>query len=210
VHGAVYDPGTASGRLLALDLDPGRPGDVDHQAAALGQLLERLGARYVADVSPSGGRHIFVLFAASLPRRELRDVARALSQRLPAVDPAPMSSVGGKISPPGARHKTGGWRTLTMPMGEARAAVERPNGPEVWAALLTEFAAELQYQGGDQVLRQHADGQPVAELDDARRAVGAPPRRPRTARSRARAGCPLRTVGPIPATQAAARPGWPS
>ena len=52
----VYDPGTQTGRMLALDLDPAR-GDVDHQAAALVQLLERLGARYVADVSPSGGRH---------------------------------------------------------------------------------------------------------------------------------------------------------
>ena len=31
-----------------------------------------------------------------------------------------------------------------MPLSEARAAVEHPNGPEVWAALLAEFAAELQ------------------------------------------------------------------
>ena len=31
---AVYDPGPATGRMLALDLDPGR-GDVDRQAAAL-------------------------------------------------------------------------------------------------------------------------------------------------------------------------------
>ena len=39
----VYEPGTATGRMLALDLDRGR-GDVDHQAAELGQLLERFGA----------------------------------------------------------------------------------------------------------------------------------------------------------------------
>jgi DNA-binding transcriptional ArsR family regulator len=139
---AVYDPGTGTGRMLALDLDVSR-GDVDLQAAALGELLGRLGARCVADVSPSGGRHIFVLFAASLPWRELRDVARALSLRFPADDPAPMCSLGGQIAPPGARHKTGGWRTLAMALSEARAVAERPNGPEVWAALLTEFAAEL-------------------------------------------------------------------
>src|SRR4029077_1308175 len=30
------------------------------------------------------------------------------------------------------------------PLSEARAAVEHPNGPGVWSALLTEFAAELQ------------------------------------------------------------------
>ena len=45
----VYDPASGTGRVLALDLDSGR-GDVDHQAAELGQLLERLGARYVTDV----------------------------------------------------------------------------------------------------------------------------------------------------------------
>ena len=30
-----------------------------------------------------------------------------------------------------------------MPLEDARAAVEHPNGPEVWAALLAELAAEL-------------------------------------------------------------------
>jgi len=84
----VYDAGSASGRMLALDLDPGR-GDVDRQAANLGQLLERLGARFAADIAPSGGRHIYVPFAAALPWRELRDVCRALALRFPAIDMAP-------------------------------------------------------------------------------------------------------------------------
>ena len=39
----IYDAGSASGRLLALDLDPAR-GDVDRQAAELGQLLDRSAA----------------------------------------------------------------------------------------------------------------------------------------------------------------------
>jgi hypothetical protein len=142
----VYDPASGMGRMLALDLDPAR-GDVDRQAAELVQLLEHHGARVLADVSPSGGRHLFVLFAAPLPWRELRDVARAFAQRHPAVDPAPMSSLGGQISPPGARHKSGGWRLLSMPLAAATAAAGHPNGPEVWDALLTEFAAELQQIG---------------------------------------------------------------
>ena len=71
----VYDPGTGTGRMLALDLDPSR-GDVGRQAAGLVRLLERLGARHVADVSPSGGRHVYVPFAVSLPWRELRDVGQ--------------------------------------------------------------------------------------------------------------------------------------
>ena len=150
--------------MLAIDLDVSR-GDVDHQAAELGQLLERLGGRYVADVSPGGGRHVFVLFSSPLPWRELRDLVRALALRFPAVDPAPMSSLGGQISPPGSRHKSGGWRTLSTPLSEARAAVEHPNGPEAWDALLTEFAAELQ-EVEHQVLHQHGDNRLAAELDD--------------------------------------------
>ena len=86
----VYDAGSASGRMLALDLDPAR-GDVDRQATELGQLLERLGGRHVADVATStGGRHILILFAAALPWRELRDLCRAIAARFgvgPATEP---------------------------------------------------------------------------------------------------------------------------
>ena len=47
--------------------------------------------------SPSGGRHVFILFAAALPWLELRDVARALALRFPSIDTSPMSSLGGQI-----------------------------------------------------------------------------------------------------------------
>ena len=156
----VFDPATGTGRMLALDLDPARAGrDIDDaavqhrhehraaearaQAEGLAGLAARCGGQVLADVSPSGGRHVFILFAAALPWLELRDVARALALRFPSIDPAPMSSLGGQISPPGARHKSGGWRVLSTPLEDARAAVESSNGPEVWAALLAELAAEL-------------------------------------------------------------------
>ena len=139
----VYDAGSASGRMLALDLDPVR-GDVDRQAVELGQLLERLGARYVADVATStGGRHTYVLFASPLPWLELRDLCRAIAARFPVADPAPMCSLGAQISPPGSRAKRGGWRVLSTPVDSTLAAVKSPNGPGVWSALLTEFAGEL-------------------------------------------------------------------
>ena len=159
----VYDPGTGTGRMLALDLDPARGGrDVhdgavehDHerradpaaevrtQAEALAGLVARCGGQVLADVSPSGGRHVFVVFAAALPWLELRDVARALALRFPSIDTSPMSSPGGQISPPGSRHKSGGWRVLAVPLEDAAAVAANPNGPEVWAALLAELAAEL-------------------------------------------------------------------
>ena len=193
----VFDPATGTGRMLALDLDPARAGrDVDDaavehrhehraaevqaQAEALAELVARCGGQVLADVSPSGGRHVYVLFAAALPWLELRDVARALALRFPAIDPAPMSSLGGQISPPGARHKSGGWRVLSTPVDVALAAIEHPNGPEVWAALLAELAAELRQ--GEPV--SQVDNASFSELDDTGVPWAAPPRRPRTARRR--------------------------
>jgi hypothetical protein len=157
----VYDTASASGRMLVLDVDPARcSGDVDDgavghchelradeaaaQAAAIARLVGELGGQVLADVAPSGGRHVFVLFAEALPWRELRDLCRAMALRFPAIDASPMASLGGQISPPGSRHKSGGWRVLTTPLDIALEAVEHPNGPETWNALLTEFAAELQ------------------------------------------------------------------
>ena len=171
--------------MLALDLDPARVGrDVDGaavqhnhelhadladgvraQAEALAGLVARCGGQALADISPSGGRHVYVPFAAALPWLELRDVARALALRFPSIDTAPMSSLGGQITPPGSRGKRGGWRLLTMPLETARAAVEHLNGPEVWAALLAELAAELrQVERGTESRDRVAD---EAELDDA-------------------------------------------
>ena len=125
--------------------------------------MARCGGQVLADVSPSGGRHVFVLFAAALPWLELRDVARALALRFPSIDTAPMSSLGGQISPPGSRHKSGGWRVLSMSPEDARGAVEHPNGPEVWAALLAELAAELRRIELGPACTKFAD---EAEMDD--------------------------------------------
>jgi DNA-binding transcriptional ArsR family regulator len=166
--------------MLSLDLDPGRArGDVDDgggqhdrqraaaevaaQAAAVARLVGELGGQVLADVAPSGGRHVYVLFAGALPWRELRDLCRAMALRFPAIDASPMCSLGGQVSPPGSRHKSGGWRVLSTPVDLARAAVEHPNGPEVWEALLTQFAAELQQVEERQ---EAATFCPLAELDD--------------------------------------------
>ena len=164
----VYNPGTGTGRLLALDLDLARgvtdpAAQVSATADAIARLVTGLGGRCVTDVAPGGGRHVYVLFAAPLPWRELRDLARAMALRFPSVDVAPMSSLGGQISPPGSRHKSGGWRALAGPLEDARAAAGQPNGPEVWNALLAELAAELRQAEAS----GRAADLDVAELDDA-------------------------------------------
>jgi hypothetical protein len=135
----------AAGHRLERGADP--VAGVRAQAGALAGLVARCGGQVLADVAPSGGRHVFVLFASPLPWRELRDLCRALALRFPSIDPAPMCSPGGQIAPPGSRHKSGGWRVLSMSLEGATAAVEHPNGPEVWDGLLTELAAELQQVG---------------------------------------------------------------
>ncbi len=172
-----------TGRMLALDLDPTPVGrDVDDaavghrhergavpeaavcaQAEALAGLVAGCGGRVLADVSPSGGRHVFVVFAAALPWLELRDVARALALRFPSIDTSPMSSLGGQISPPGSRHKSGGWRLLSVSLEDAATVAANPNGPEVWAALLAELAAELRRIERGPACTTLAD---EAEMDD--------------------------------------------
>jgi hypothetical protein len=149
----VYDTVAGTGRMLPLDLDPARaPGgtpaervaEVARQAAAITALITGLGGACVTDRAPSGGRHVYVLFAVALPWRELRDVTRALAARFSAVDPAPASSLGGQISPPGSLHKSGrDWRRLCMPLEAAVAAVLVPCGPQVWAGLTAVLSSEL-------------------------------------------------------------------
>jgi hypothetical protein len=145
----VYGP-DGTGRLLAADFDVGRARAagaedpmalVAAEAGQLAELIAQLGGRCITDVSPPGGRHVLVRFAEPLPWQELRDVAGALALRFGTLDWAtPMAGPGGQICPPGARHKSGGWRVLTMPLDAAVAAVERPCGPQVWAGLLAELA----------------------------------------------------------------------
>jgi hypothetical protein len=134
------------------------------QVEALAGLVARCGGQVLADVSPSGGRHVFMVFAAALPWLELRDIARALALRFPSIDTSPMSSLGGQISPPGSRHKSGGWRLLSVSLQDAAAVAANPNGPEVWAALLAELAAELRRVGTGTAGADSAADE--AELDD--------------------------------------------
>jgi hypothetical protein len=149
---SVYDHGARTGRVLVADLDVARArkageldpiGAVAKQAADIVRIVNELGGRAVVDVSPNGGRHVLVPFARPIPWLELRGLARALARRYSAMDVAPMSGIRGQIRPPGARHKSGGWQRLAMPLDAARTAVERRCGDLVWNGLLDEFAGEL-------------------------------------------------------------------
>lgn len=151
----VYDR-TGHGRLLVADLDVSRAralGAADpvalvaEQAAALVELVEACGGRAVCDVSPSGGRHVYVTWSRPQPWAELRDMARALARRFPVIDVNPMNSPKGHVRPPGAPHKLAegrltGYLMLTGPLDAAEQALRRGNGPSVWARLVEDLTAE--------------------------------------------------------------------
>ena len=167
---SVGDPKTLTGRLFAADFDvskveakgaPNPRGQVAVEAAAFVALVEQAGGRCVHDVSPSGGRHVYVLLAEAVPSDRLARVARALARRFPSFDAAPMASAAGQIRVPGSVHKrtvstpgpkgadrlTGpisGFMTLTMPLREAKAVLRRPCGLRVLAGLEALLAAELE------------------------------------------------------------------
>ncbi|WP_285783166.1 hypothetical protein [Microbispora sp. NBRC 16548] len=154
----VFNAETYTGRLLVADFDialarrtssPASPREqVTREARAFVELIEGLGGRCIHDCSPSGGRHVYVLFAAALPYEELRQVAHALARRYTTVDVSPMSNPFGQIRPPGAPHKLEGgqltgWMRLDMALDAALDAVRHPCGPQVWDSLLEELAGEL-------------------------------------------------------------------
>ena len=130
-------------RCLATDFDVSRGGrdQVDADADGFAALIEACGGRTVADVSPTGGRHVYVFWSAAVPISELRPLMRALQARFPSLDPAPMlNPTAGCIRPPGAAHRSGGHQVLTTPLPVAQAAVAAPCGPQVWSALLDALA----------------------------------------------------------------------
>lgn len=165
---ATGPDGATTGRLLAADFDVSKAvaaGVADPaalvaaEAADFAGRVEECGGRVVHDVSPSGGRHVYVKFARPIPFEELRAVAVALADRYTTLDPSPMLSPSGQIRIAGSPYKrepeeqadgtfrrTGrliGFMALTMPLTDAVHVLRRPCGPTVWERLQESLAAEL-------------------------------------------------------------------
>lgn len=165
---ATGPDGATVGRLLAADFDVSKAAAagvadpaalVAAEAADFAGRVEECGGRVVHDVSPSGGRHVYVRFARPIPFEELRAVAVALADRYTTLDPSPMLSPSGQIRIAGSPYKrepeeqadgtfrrTGrliGFMALTMPLTDAVHVLRRPCGPTVWERLQEGLAAEL-------------------------------------------------------------------
>jgi hypothetical protein len=141
IHGA---DGSVATLCLDLDTSKALPGVVDDDAARLGRLLEDCGLRYVADVSPSGGRHLYVPLAERMGAPEARELVEAMSLLAPSLDPGPHQNVtDGCIRVPGSAHKSGGHQILTTPLATAYDVLRRRNPAGAVAALRLALAPEL-------------------------------------------------------------------
>ena len=216
------DPGSGTGRMLALDLDGPRRGAADgaavqHDRTVAVEVATQAGRSpgsspgAAARSSPTSRRAAAATSTSCSPRRcpgascatsagRWRSGSRRSTRRR-------CPRLGGQISPPGSRHKSGGWRVLSTPVDIALAAVEQPNEPEVWTALLTEFAAELRRSKPVQALVRQFRAEPSWTTPASR---GCP------ASAAARPSALSLTVRPAPAggtgraMPTAARPAWRS
>lgn len=142
IHGA---DGTVSTLCLDLDTSKALQDVVDTDAAAISTLLTSCGLRFVADHSPSGGRHIYIPLTDRLAAEDARELVEALSTRFPSLDPGPHQNVTeGCIRPPGSWHKTmTGHQVLDTPLTEAYDVLRRRNPATGVAALRRALAASI-------------------------------------------------------------------
>jgi hypothetical protein len=142
VHGA---DGTVATLCLDLDTSKALQGVVDDDAARLGRLLEDCGLRYVADVSPSGGRHLYVPLTEPMDAAAARELVEAMALMAPSLDPGPHQNItDGCIRVPGSAHKSGGHQILTTPLSAAYDILRRRNPASAVSALQRTLAPELQ------------------------------------------------------------------
>lgn len=118
------------GHVLTLDLDAS--GTVEDDYTEIATRLDALGLMWFADLSPSGGRHIYIPLDADLPHSVLSQTARTLATRYPSIDPGPHYSADtGCIRPPGSVWKRGGHQRLTTPLPDAIGAATIGNPPSL-------------------------------------------------------------------------------
>ncbi|MFE5339680.1 hypothetical protein ACFQ80_05645 [Isoptericola sp. NPDC056578] len=141
----VYgDDGCCQTLCLDLDLNERSPEQLEAEAANLTRWLTECGARVFTDLSPAGGRHIYLPMRERVAYDTAREVVEALARLFPAIDPGPHRSVdSGCIRTPGSLHKAGGHQQLTTSLSAAYDALKRPNGPDVLQAIQIRLRPQL-------------------------------------------------------------------
>ncbi|MFG1977036.1 hypothetical protein ACGFJC_47555 [Nonomuraea fuscirosea] len=149
----VYDGGMTD--MLFGDYDPGlaarRGADdplavVAEEIADTAALLAVHGGEAFTDLSPAtGGRHLYVKWAAKISCGEMGRIAKALARRYISFDPSPMLNPSdGLIVPPGAWTGGGSFRELADDPAYVDWVLDHPNGPQVWSGLMDALTPELE------------------------------------------------------------------
>ncbi|KHL01752.1 hypothetical protein LK10_14800 [Sinomonas humi] len=151
IHDAAGDVATL---CLDLDISKADPAVIDVDAARLGVLLTSCGLQFVEDVSPSGGRHLYVPLAERIPGADARELVDALARIAPSLDPSPhQNPTTGCIRVPGSLHKRGGHQQLTTPLTAAYDVLRRRNTPDDLDKLRRALAPELR-RGREEAARR--------------------------------------------------------
>ncbi|WP_334173643.1 hypothetical protein, partial [Sinomonas sp.] len=141
VHGA---DGSVATLCLDLDTSAAAQAVVDGDAVRLGALLTGCGLRWVEDVSPSGGRHLYVPLAERMEGAQARELVEALARLAPSLDAGPHRNAStGCVRVPGSVHKRGGHQELVTPLPVAYEVLRRRNAPETVERLRRALAPEL-------------------------------------------------------------------
>lgn len=149
--------------MLVFDLDAKQRGSgaVLADYVRLTSWIGECGARYIADVSTSGGRHVIVPLSRAVTVDDVRPLLALVGSRCPTVDPTPMlNAKAGCITAPGSACREGGHRQLIGSVSEAVFAFADRAGPE----FIDQLAALL----GPAIASDRAEAVAAADPDPTR------------------------------------------
>jgi DNA-binding transcriptional ArsR family regulator len=136
--------GTCASIFLDFDSSAAGVDSVLADVRAVQTWLHSVGARWIEDYSPNGGRHVYIPLAQRVTFSEARDLVEALGTRYRTLDKTPHQNLlHGCMRTPGSPHKRGGYQELAMSLSMAYDIARRPNTPTIWAAMTADLAGEI-------------------------------------------------------------------
>jgi len=136
--------GTCAAIFLDFDSSVAGVDWVEADVRAVQTWLHSVGARWIEDYSPNGGRHVYIPLEQRVTFSEARDLVEALGTRYRSLDKTPHQNLlHGCMRTPGSPHKRGGHQELAMSLSMAYDVARRPNSATVWATMNADLAGEI-------------------------------------------------------------------
>jgi DNA-binding transcriptional ArsR family regulator len=136
--------GTCAAIFLDFDSSVAGIDWVEADVRAVQTWLHSVGARWIEDYSPNGGRHVYIPLEHRVTFTEARDLVEALGTRFRSLDKTPHQNLlHGCMRTPGSPHKRGGHQELAMSLSMAYDIARRPNSFDVWAAMNADLVGEI-------------------------------------------------------------------